>query len=165
MSRLEVGGDPGGIVVGVASRRHALLEPRVRVLAVVEPLRELRQPERVERVVLCSGKLYYDLLDARKKSDEQRVALVRLEQFYPFPRTAIESVLKRYPNAKQLVWAQEEPQNMGGWTFMEERLTDLLSARERPLYIGRTPSASPATGSYSIHQKEQTELVNKALSV
>ena len=127
--------------------------------------REEMDPERVERVVLCSGKLYYDLFEARKKSDERRVALVRLEQFYPFPRTAIENVLKRYPNAGQLVWAQEEPQNMGGWTFMEERLTNLLSACGRPRYIGRTASASPATGSYSIHQKEQTELVTQALSL
>ena len=126
---------------------------------------EAMDPERIVRVVLCSGKLYYDLLEARRKADERRVALVRLEQFYPFPRTAIENVLKRYPNAGQLVWAQEEPQNMGGWTFMEERLTNLLSACERPRYIGRTASASPATGSYSIHQREQTELLTKTLSL
>jgi multifunctional 2-oxoglutarate metabolism enzyme len=131
---------------------------------VIDDPEDLDQ-EAVKRVVLCSGKLYYDLLDARKKSEERRVALVRLEQFYPFPRTAIENVLKKYPKADQLVWAQEEPQNMGGWTFMEERLTNLLSACERPRYIGRTASASPATGSYHIHQTEQNDLVTKALSV
>jgi 2-oxoglutarate dehydrogenase E1 component len=123
------------------------------------------EPESVQRVVLCSGKLYYDLVEARKKSEERRVALVRLEQFYPFPRTALQDLFKKYPNAGQLVWAQEEPQNMGGWTFMEERLTNLLSACERPRYIGRAPSASPATGSYHIHQTEQTEILTQALSL
>jgi len=131
---------------------------------VIDDSSEL-DPQAVKRIVLCSGKLYYDLAEARKKSEERRVVLVRLEQFYPFPRTAIQNVLKRYPNAGQLVWAQEEPQNMGGWTFMEERLTNILSACERPRYVGRTASASPATGSYHIHQKEQSELVTQALSV
>jgi len=131
---------------------------------VIDDSSEL-DPQAVTRVVLCSGKLYYDLSEARKKSEERRVAVVRLEQFYPFPRTAIQDVLKKYPNAGQLVWAQEEPQNMGGWTFMEERLTNILSACERPRYVGRNASASPATGSYHIHQKEQSELVTKALTI
>ena len=119
----------------------------------------------MQRVVLCSGKLYYDLLDARKKTPEPRVAIVRLEQFYPFPLTSIQQILSRYENAHDLVWAQEEPQNMGGWTFMQERLEHLLPRCERPRYVGRSASASPATGSYSIHQKEQAQLVADALSV
>jgi 2-oxoglutarate dehydrogenase E1 component len=109
--------------------------------------------------------LFYDLHEARKKTEEKRVALVRLEQFYPFPLDGIREVLKRYPNARQLVWAQEEPRNMGGWTFMEERLMNLLSSCERPQYVGRSASASPATGSYSIHQTEQLEIITKALTV
>lgn len=121
--------------------------------------------EGVKRVVLCSGKLYYDLLEARKKSDEKRVALVRLEQFYPFPLDGIREVMKRYPNANELVWAQEEPRNMGGWTFMEERLTNLLPACERAKYVGRSASASPATGSYSIHKTEQAEIITKTLTL
>lgn len=123
------------------------------------------EAESVKRIVLCSGKLFYDLLDARKKTEEKRVALVRLEQFYPFPLNGIRDALKRYPNAHQLVWAQEEPRNMGGWTFMEERLTNLLPACERPQYVGRSASASPATGSYSIHQTEQLAIITKALSL
>ena len=123
------------------------------------------EAETVKRIVLCSGKLYYDLLDAKKKSEERHVALVRLEQFYPFPLDGIREVLQRYPSASQLVWAQEEPRNMGGWTFMEERLTNLLPAGERPQYVGRSASASPATGSYSIHQTEQMEIITKALTV
>ncbi len=126
---------------------------------------EITDPAAVKKVVLCSGKLYYDLIDARKKAQEHRVAIVRLEQFYPFPLTSIREILGRYVNVRELVWAQEEPQNMGGWTFMQERLENLLPACERPRYVGRSASASPATGSYSIHQKEQTELIADALSV
>jgi len=118
----------------------------------------------VKRIVLCSGKVYYDLLEGRKKEGDARVALVRVEQFYPFPLASIRRILERYPNADELVWAQEEPRNMGGWTFMEERLTNLLPAGRRPRYVGRSPSASPATGSYSIHQAEQAELVTKAVT-
>jgi 2-oxoglutarate dehydrogenase E1 component len=118
----------------------------------------------VTKVVLCSGKVYYDLADARGKTENRRVAVVRLEQFYPFPLRSIREVLAKYKNAKQLVWAQEEPQNMGGWTFIQDRLENLLSGCERPQYVGRSASASPATGSYSIHQKEQAELVSQALA-
>jgi 2-oxoglutarate dehydrogenase E1 component len=125
---------------------------------------EITDPNAVKRVVLCSGKLYYDLAEARKKSENRGVAIVRLEQFYPFPLTSIREMLAKYSNAAELVWAQEEPQNMGGWTFVHERLENLLPNGERPRYVGRSASASPATGSYSIHQKEQAELVNQALS-
>ena len=118
----------------------------------------------VERIIFCSGKVYYDLAEARKNKHEKRVAIVRLEQFYPFPLTAIREVLSRYANVRELLWMQEEPRNMGGWTFMEERLTNLLPACERPRYVGRPPSASPATGSYSIHQIEQVEILEAALS-
>ena len=90
---------------------------------------------------------------------------MRLEQFYPFPSQSLRETLAKYPNAKELVWAQEEPQNMGGWTFINERLENLLPGCERPRYVGRLSSVSPATGSYSIHQKEQSELVAEALKV
>jgi len=119
---------------------------------------EITDAGAVKRVVLCSGKVYYDLMDARKKTEDRSVAVVRLEQFYPFPSTSIRETLAKYSNADELVWAQEEPQNMGGWTFVQNRL-------ENPRYVGRTASASPATGSYSIHQKEQAEIVAEALDV
>jgi multifunctional 2-oxoglutarate metabolism enzyme len=137
---------------------------------------ELIDPGLVERVVLCSGKVFYDLSDARKKargssptvregSLDDRVAIVRCEQFYPFPLSALTDVLAGYPNAKELVWCQEEPQNMGGWTFMESRLENLLSRCERPRYVGRAASASPATGSYAVHTQEQQRLVQEALII
>jgi 2-oxoglutarate decarboxylase len=126
---------------------------------------EIKNPETVNRVVLCSGKVYYDLAEARKKAGVENVAIVRMEQFYPFPQTRLREVLAKYPSAKQLVWAQEEPKNMGGWSFVEQRLENLLPTCERPIYVGRTPSASPATGSYAIHQAEQAQLVAEALAV
>ncbi len=134
---------------------------------------ELSDPDRVERVVLCSGKVFYDLNQARGSSptvssstpNDNRVAIVRVEQFYPFPHDALVKVLAGYPNAKELVWCQEEPKNMGGWTFMESRLESLLSRCERPRYVGREASASPATGSYAVHTQEQTRLVQEALTI
>ena len=126
---------------------------------------EITNSDAVKRVVFCSGKVYYDLVEGRKKSGVENVAIARLEQFYPFPLTRVREVLAKYPLAKQLVWAQEEPKNMGGWTFIEQRIENILSVCERPIYVGRTASASPATGSYAIHQAEQAELVNKALTL
>ena len=126
---------------------------------------EVKDLQRVERIVICSGKVFYDLSEARKKSDEGRVAIIRFEQFYPFPERALKEALARYPNAKQLVWCQEEPKSMGGWTFMESRLENLLPRCERPLYVGRAPSASPATGNYAIHVQEQERLVKEALTI
>jgi 2-oxoglutarate dehydrogenase E1 component len=118
----------------------------------------------VRKVVLCSGKVFYDLIEARKQSKELSVAIVRLEQFYPFPLRSVREVIEKYANATQYAWVQEEPHNMGGWTFVRERLESLLSDANELRYIGRTASASPATGSYSVHQREQADLVSQALS-
>jgi 2-oxoglutarate dehydrogenase E1 component len=118
----------------------------------------------VRRIVLCAGKVFYDLAAARKKSGDRAVAIVRLEQFYPFPERALRETFAAYPNSTQLVWCQEEPKNMGGWAFVEPRLTGLLPRCERPYYAGRAASASPATGSYTIHELEQRKLVDDALT-
>jgi 2-oxoglutarate dehydrogenase E1 component len=134
---------------------------------------EISDRDRVQRIVLCSGKVYYDLNEARSRArgssptvrEGSAVAIIRLEQFYPFPRTTLNALLASYPNATELVWAQEEPQNMGGWTFMEPRLENLLPRCERPRYVGRAASASPATGSYAIHQLEQARLIQEALTI
>jgi 2-oxoglutarate dehydrogenase complex dehydrogenase (E1) component-like enzyme len=126
--------------------------------------KEIADATGVKRVVLCSGKVYYDLIEARKKTDAAGVAIVRLEQFYPFPLARLQEVLTRYPQAKQIVWAQEEPKNMGAWTFVEPRLEKLVPVCERPIYVGRAPAASPATGSYHIHQAEQAKLLAEALT-
>jgi len=119
----------------------------------------------VKRVVLCSGKVFYDLQAAREEAGTSDVAIVRLEQFYPFPAAAIEEIFAAYPNANEIVWTQEEPQNMGAWTFVEPRLTNILPKGRDLRYVGRDASASPATGSYAIHNLEQAKLVAEALTV
>jgi 2-oxoglutarate dehydrogenase E1 component len=119
------------------------------------------EPNRIQRVVLCSGKVYYDLADRRAQDKRTQVAIVRMEQFYPFPTDALRQVLSRCAQATEWVWAQEESMNMGAWTFMDAR----MRAMGYPLkYVGRDMSASPATGSHRIHTREQKELVDAAIS-
>jgi 2-oxoglutarate dehydrogenase E1 component len=117
-------------------------------------------PRRVRRVVLCSGKLYYDLLERRNQEEGGEVALVRVEQLYPFPEELLSRALSRYRKAREYVWAQEESQNMGAWTFMEPRLRAIGYNGE---YVGRDASASPATGSRQVHLREQKEVVEAAI--
>jgi 2-oxoglutarate dehydrogenase E1 component len=119
------------------------------------------EPERVRRVVLCSGKVYYDLQQLRADKGVRDVAVVRVEQFYPLAEDALRQTLGRYRRAKELVWAQEEPLNMGGWAFMDSRLRAMGYS---PQYVGRDASASPATGSHHVHEHEQHELVEVALA-
>jgi 2-oxoglutarate dehydrogenase E1 component len=125
---------------------------------------EVKRRESVRRIVLCSGKVYYDLNAGRRKSGDERVAILRLEQFYPFPEARLREIFRSFPNATQLVWAQEEPKNMGGWTFVEPRLMNMLPGCEHPFYVGRAASASPSTGSYTIHELEQRRIVDQALT-
>ena len=127
-----------------------------------EVLDDSIDPAGVRRVVMCSGKVYYDLVKERAASSHKdEVAIVRLEQFYPWPAERLTEVLGRYGNANEWVWAQEESQNMGGWTFVAPRLRELTG--ENFEYVGRDASASPATGSKLVHKREQEELVAAAL--
>jgi 2-oxoglutarate dehydrogenase E1 component len=115
----------------------------------------------VRRIVACSGKVYFDLLKARRKEGIRDVALVRIEQLYPFPGDEYDVVLKRYPAAREIVWCQEEPQNQGAWYQIRHRLE---SRSHRPvLYAGRAPAAAPATGIAKMHEAEQQALVEAAL--
>ncbi len=118
--------------------------------------------DRVKRVVVCSGKVYYDLVARRDEANMARdVAILRLEQFFPWPADALKAALGRYRSAREWVWCQEESQNMGGWSFVAPRLRDLID--EDFKYVGRDASASPATGSHTIHDREQKELVEAAI--
>jgi 2-oxoglutarate dehydrogenase E1 component len=121
------------------------------------------QPQQVRRVVFCSGKVYFDLLKARRKDNLRDVALVRVEQLYPFPSEEYEAALNRYPNAREIVWCQEEPQNQGAWYQIRHRLQEALGGRRQVLYAGRAPAAAPATGISKIHEAEQTALIHAAL--
>ena len=115
----------------------------------------------VRRAVFCSGKVYFDLLKARRKEGLREVALVRIEQLYPFPSEEYQAVINRYPNLKEVVWCQEEPQNQGAWYQIRHRLQELV--RRPVLYAGRAPAAAPATGISKLHEREQQRLVAAAL--
>ena len=126
----------------------------------------LTEDKNVKRVVLCSGKVYYDLFEERAKRDQKDVFFLRMEQIYPFPDQALVTELGRFPQA-EIVWCQEEPQNMGAWTFVAPRLevvlTEIDAKHKRPRYVGRNEAASPATGILRRHLKEQADLVDRAL--
>ena len=125
--------------------------------------------KKVERVVFCSGKVYYELLQERRKLEQDNIAIVRVEQLYPFPEQRLQQVLEGYPNLETLVWCQEEPRNNGAWFFVNERIEASLAAAGkdgmRPTYAGREEAASPATGLAKRHQAQQEALVTIALGL
>lgn len=122
--------------------------------------------KKVKRVIVCSGKVYYDLLEMRDKAQINDIAIVRLEQFYPFPDKPLGAELAKYPNA-DVIWCQEEPENQGAWQFVDRRIEAVLTAIKhksgRPVYVGRVAAAAPATGSLKQHNNEQAALINAAL--
>jgi 2-oxoglutarate dehydrogenase E1 component len=122
----------------------------------------------VKRVVLCSGKVYYDLFEEREKRGIKDICFLRLEQLYPFPTKALTAELTARPQA-EVVWCQEEPRNMGAWTFVrpeiESVLADIKHKQRRLLYVGRPAAASPATGLLRRHNREQAALVDEALDL
>jgi 2-oxoglutarate dehydrogenase E1 component len=145
--------------------RHKLAVSPVEQLATgrfLEVIDDNLEPERVRRVLVCSGKVYYDLLANRDDSGRaHEVAIIRLEQFYPWPGEMLKAALDRYREAREWIWVQEESQNMGGWTFVAPRLQELMGFPFQ--YVGRDASASPATGSHQVHEREQAELIEAAI--
>ncbi len=129
---------------------------------------ELVDDLNIKRVILCSGKIYYDLYQARKAKNIKDIALIRVEQLYPFPHDYLAQELKRYTRA-EVVWCQEEPENMGAWNFIDRRIEKVLreikGAYLRPYFVGRPESASPATGFYERHEYEQNLLIEQALTI
>jgi len=121
--------------------------------------------DRVRRLILCSGKLYFALDAARKKERVEDAAIVRLEQLYPFPQKEVQAMISKYRNIREVCWAQEEPRNRGAWTFMEDRLNSMIPETAVLTYSGREEAASPATGSYRLHQIEEQELIAHALEL
>ena len=120
-------------------------------------------PEKVERVIMCSGKVYYDLLTHRTEQKIGKVAIVRLEQLYPFAEEKLKEAIAPFAQAKQFVWCQEESQNMGAWNYIEPRLRKLLG--REIAYAGRNASASPAVGALAVHKREQACVIGEAFNV
>lgn len=122
------------------------------------------ETKNVDRIVLCSGKVYYDLLEKRRADKLNQVAIIRIEQLYPFPEEALKKILATYPQVKNIVWCQEEPMNQGAWYSTQHHLLECLNSNQRLHYAGRSASASPAAGYASVHLQEQQELVAQALT-
>ncbi|HAT23253.1 MAG: 2-oxoglutarate dehydrogenase E1 component [Pantoea sp.] len=122
-------------------------------------------PQQVKRVVLCSGKVYYDLLEQRRKNEQTDVAIVRIEQLYPFPHKAVQEALKDYAHVQDFVWCQEEPLNQGAWYCSQHHFREVVPFGASLRYAGRPASASPAVGYMSVHQQQQQDLVNDALNL
>ena len=120
-------------------------------------------PEKIKHVILCSGKVYYDLLDKRREEKLDRVAIIRLEQVYPFPGPELNQILKPYVNARTLIWCQEEPKNQGAWDFAKPRLPAMLEREWYLHYVGRQSSSAPAVGSAKLHAIQQKEFVERAV--
>jgi 2-oxoglutarate decarboxylase len=116
----------------------------------------------IQRVLLCTGKVYYDLLGQREKRKMSNTAIVRLEQLYPFPEWNLSEVLQSFSHAKKICWVQEEPQNMGAWNYISRRITQIVAFGREFSYIGRPERASPAPGSHKVFRKEQADLIRSA---
>ena len=122
----------------------------------------IERDQRVEQMLLCSGKIYYELEEERARLSRNDIAILRLEQLYPFSETEFKDVLDLYPDAKNVFWVQEEPENMGAWRYLHARFGDQALGR-RFSGIFRPASSSPATGSHASHKHEQQELLHKAI--
>jgi 2-oxoglutarate dehydrogenase complex dehydrogenase (E1) component-like enzyme len=120
--------------------------------------------ESVRRVVLCAGKIFYALEAGRRERDRADVALVRVEQLYPFPTAELREALARYAAAREIFWVQEEPANQGAWSFVLPLISPLLRPETTFSYVGRADAASPATGSHEIHQAEEAAILEQALA-
>ncbi len=130
----------------------------------VIPEQDPLDPEQVLRVIFCTGKVYYDLLEARRARGQGNTAIIRIEQLYPFPKKQFAEVVGRYPHADELIWCQEEPQNQGAWDQIKHRFHYLLERRKKLYYVGRAASAAPAVGQFKAHVKQQDQLIDEALS-
>ena len=124
---------------------------------------EIVEKNQITRVIFCSGKIFYDLGEKTKLLENKNIAIIRVEQFYPLQVSLLKDILNQYPESAEIVWCQEEPKNMGGWSFIFPYLLEL--SNKMPIYIGREAAASPAVGSAAIHKKEQTELIRKAITL
>jgi len=130
-------------------------------------LTENSNTKKIKKAILCSGKIYYDLIEAREAKKLDHITIIRLEEIYPFPSELIKKELQKY-KLTEIIWCQEEPKNMGSWFFIRDYLDEILEESKinlRLKYVGRIASASPATGYASYHKEEQEKLINEAIKL
>jgi 2-oxoglutarate dehydrogenase E1 component len=151
--------------------RHPLSSSRLQDLAegafqpVIDDQKARANAEHVRRIVLCSGKIAIDLLGHENYQQNDEIALVRVEMLYPFPEEGLKNILAGYPNAHEVVWVQEEPHNMGAWSYMSPRLTEILDRHHHLSVIARPDRSSPATGFWDLFAAEQEQIIMKATPV
>ena len=126
---------------------------------------DVRDKAAVRRVILCSGKVYYDLLEQKREAGLEDVAIIRIEQLYPFPWRLLRAELAGYAGLSEYYWCQEEPKNQGAWYPMRHKLQDAIGEQNRLHYTGRVASAAPAVGYHGLHIKQQATLVAQALGL
>ena len=127
----------------------------------------LNDDKKIKKVILCSGKIYFDLIESREKNENKEVYILRIEQLYPFPAKTLAKELKRFRKKSKFYWCQEEPQNMGAWNtvknYIDWSLDYIKAENKKVMYIGRKPAASPASGYLKKHLAEQNEILEKVL--
>jgi 2-oxoglutarate dehydrogenase E1 component len=143
------------------SPKQELLEGRFR--NVIDEIDDI-DPKGVKRLIMCSGKVYYELLETRRSRGLDDVAIIRIEQLYPFPQKEFDKIVKRYKNAQMVIWCQEEPQNQGAWDQIKHRFYTITSKHTQLYYVGRPSAAAPSVGYRSVHIKQQETLIDEALS-
>ena len=131
---------------------------------IIDDPRLIKNRGKIQKLVLCSGKVYIDLVTSDHFVKVSDIAVVRIEQLYPFPEKQLESVLSNYPNSRQIIWLQEEPENRGAWTFIRPKLAKMLGNKEQSFYVGRQDFPTPAEGSSLLHKTEQNRIIKTALS-
>lgn len=167
---LEVDPLPLIILTPKSLLRHPMTSSSLRELSegawqrVIDDARAVSRAEQVHRLILCSGKIFVDLMTSPLREKSPAVAVCRVEQIYPFPEEDLAPVLNRYPHLQETVWVQEEPENMGAWEFVRPYLERMVQGRSRLRYIGRVRSSSPAEGSSARHALNQEEIVNQAFN-
>ena len=124
----------------------------------------IKKADKVKRIIACSGKVYYDLTKKRAEKGVEDVVILRVEQLYPFPHKVFAAELKKYPNATDIVWCQDEPQNQGAWFFVQHYIHENMLEGQKLGYSGRAASASPAVGYSHLHQEQQKSLVEGAFA-
>ena len=142
-------------ITELSSGRFELIIPEVGAIAL----------KNTRRIVLCSGKVYFDLLEAREAHSIDDVALIRIEQLYPFPITEFAALIKQYERVEEIIWCQEEPLNQGAWYQIKHRLQEPLGEHQQIYYAGRPGAAAPASGIFKIHMQQQQALVEAALGI
>ncbi|MDQ7969211.1 MAG: 2-oxoglutarate dehydrogenase E1 component [Oxalicibacterium faecigallinarum] len=131
---------------------------------VIGEIDEKVDPKKVKRIIACSGRVYYDLVAARKERNQYEVAIIRVEQLYPFPHKSFAAELRKFPNVTEMVWAQDEPQNQGAWFQIQHNILENMAEGQKLAYAGRPASASPAVGYYDKHYAQQKALIEAAFT-